>query len=33
VNVGPIASGNAVAVSVLGNSTAAGGGNIGIGNA
>jgi hypothetical protein len=33
VNVGPILSGNAVAVSVLGNSTAAGGGNIGIGNA
>src|SRR5215475_7759980 len=33
LNVGPILSGNAVAVSVLGSSTAVGGGNIGIGNA
>jgi len=32
LNVGPILSGNAVAVSVLGSSTAVGGGNIGIGN-
>jgi len=33
LNVGPILSGNAVAVSVLGSSTAVGGGNIGFGNA
>ena len=32
INVGPILSGNAVALSVLGSSTAVGGGNIGIGN-
>src|SRR5215831_7461283 len=30
LNIGPILSGNAVAVSVLGSSTAVGGGNIGI---
>ena len=32
INVGPIASGNAVALSVLGSSTAIGGGNVGLGN-
>jgi len=32
INVGPILSGNAVALSVFGNSTAVGGGNVGIGN-
>jgi hypothetical protein len=32
INVGPILSGNAVAVSVLGSSTAVGGGNVGLGN-
>jgi hypothetical protein len=33
INVGPILSGNALAVSVFGNSTAFGGGNVGVGNA
>jgi hypothetical protein len=32
INVGPILSGNAVAVSLLGSSTAVGGGNVGLGN-
>jgi hypothetical protein len=32
VNVGPIASGNAIAVSGLGGATAIGGGNVGLGN-
>jgi hypothetical protein len=32
INVGPILSGNAVAVSILGSSTAVGGGNVGLGN-
>jgi hypothetical protein len=32
INVGPILSGNAVAVSLLGSATAIGGGNVGLGN-
>jgi len=32
INVGPILSGNAVAVSLFGSSTAVGGGNVGLGN-
>jgi hypothetical protein len=32
INVGPILSGNAVALSVFGSSTAVGGGNVGLGN-
>ena len=32
INVGPIASGNAVSVGLLGSSTAIGGGNVGLGN-
>lgn len=32
LNIGPILSGNAVAVSVFGSSTAVGGGNVGLGN-
>ena len=32
VNIGPIASGNAVGVGILGSGTAVGGGNVGLGN-